>query len=177
MSGVEATGGSGQGVREKVEVIVEILEEHCGSYEDLNGLLEAQEEFLQENDLDGLRRVLAAQDEILARVATSEQRRHSAHLHLVEMSGGRHRDLRDIIAHFDLPGEMASRAGRAEARLRDLTSDIRQLNESNGRLVEQALHYVNYSLEAIRELALDAGTYRDGDRGNGPPSMLMDKRV
>ncbi len=159
------------------EDVVVALEQHCDAYRDLRELLAAQETALCENDLARLQKILAAQDEILGGIAVREEARHADHMLLLEWAGGEEIGLADILRRLNQDPGLIERATRADSRLHALTMEVRARNESNGELVRQALDFVNYSMETIRELAMDANTYRGPEKDSGePPSMLMDKK-
>ena len=161
-------------------VILEALDGHCASYEDLMALLEAQREALRDNDLQRLGRIILGQDDLLARVAVREEQRHAAYTKMLALAGVEEDEvvgLEDLVERMDLPPEIASRARQARARLSELTAEVRSLNEANGALVTEALKFVNFSLETIRQMAVEGMTYRDGEGSDGPPSMLMDRRL
>ncbi len=180
---VEATGSEARASRDAEELALEVLEAldgHCASYEDLMALLEAQREALRDNDLERLGRILLGQDEILARVALREERRHATYTRMLALAGVEDDEvegLEDLAERMGLSPGIAARARDSRGRLSQLTAEVRSLNETNGALVSEALKFVDFSLETIRQMAVDGMTYRDGDGGDGPPSMLMDRRL
>ncbi|MFP4200879.1 MAG: flagellar protein FlgN [Bacillota bacterium] len=156
--------------------VARLLSDHCRAYEDLKVLLKAQTEALRDDDLKRLQKILRGQDEILAGVVAREGTRCAVEARIEERTGSPGIDWEYLGREFAIPRETIEQAVRAEGRLKDLTGEISSINAANGELVEGALRFIRYSMEAIRVMALETNTYHDGEDPPEPPSVLLDHR-
>ncbi len=157
-----------------------ILDDHAGAYDTICDLLRQQREALKDNDLPELESLLRSQQEVILQVAGAEERRRQVQSELVDRLGLPAEDdptLQELEELPGVPGEYRSRLTRLRERVVQLTDEARRLNEENRELVQQALQFISYSINEIRNLADGRGVYGDGGRRDGGAgALMMDRR-
>ena len=160
-----------------VDQLADVLERHCGTYEDLCALLFSERDALMENDIDELASLLLAQQELMFQVATDEDVRMTIQSGLAASLGmDRDASLGDLLEQGDLSTSERDRLGRARARMSALVEQVESINEDNRDLVHQALKFIAYSLDGVRLLAGGGTTYdrtRSRDRSG---ALLVDRK-
>ncbi len=161
-----------------LEQLTDVLSDHCSAYRDLSVLLSAQTEALQKNDLSELSLLLRSQEELVSGITASEERRKGIQSQLAEKLQVRDNLLlSELLEMPGLPEGPGQRLSRLRENLVELTEQVRELNQENHELVQQALKFIGFSLDGLKSLAAGPDTYAGEDEDGISNSLMMDKKM
>lgn len=145
--------------RDVVKRTSELLEEQATIYGALLDLSRRKQRVLAQGSLDELERITRAEEALLWQAGRLEERRTSVQeelaLDLHQEPGAA--SLAELLER--LRDEERERCSGLCDRLREVSAELQAVNELNMRLIQQALSYVNFSLQALARLGGGQATY------------------
>lgn len=160
-----------------VQQLAEVLERHCGAYEDLCALLSSERDALKDNNIADLHALLLGQEGVILRIAADEEVREEIQS---ELAGSLGMDPESSLVDFLEQGGLSSfeknRLTRARTRMLELIERAGSINADNRDLVHQALKFIAYSLDGVRILAGGGITYDGGSSEDRSEALLMDEK-
>jgi len=154
-----------------------LLEEQATVYAALLDLSRRKQRVLTQGGLDELSRITRAEEALLWQAGRLEERRTALHGELsrhFNLDPGAV-DLQSLPARLD--GAERERCSEVLDHLRTVSSELEATNEVNTRLIQQALSYVNFSLQALARLGGGGATYAPGAALAGQARSLFDRRA
>ena len=168
-------------MNEKWETLLTVLQESVTLYQGLLLLGEEKRQALvgaQSAELDAVTR---REELMILEGARLEERRAKATAALATQykMAGQAPTLLMLSAAAE--PEMAQRLQACKAELDDAVQHLLRINETNGALIRQALHFVNYNLNLLTQCQADTTYCASGSRGgagkNGSSAMILDRKI
>ena len=167
-------------MNEKWETLLTVLQESVMLYKGLLLLGEEKRQALVEAQSAELDAVTRREELMILEGARLEERRAKVTAALA--------------THYNTPGttptismlsavaepEMAQRLQFCKAELDDAVQRLLRLNETNGALIRQALHFVNYNLNLLTQCQAETTYGSNGGRAGGDKgsaAMILDRTV
>lgn len=160
--------------------MLEILGEQVAAYRTLNEIALAKQKALVDGRIDDLMEVMQREEVEVARLQTLEDARYQQQIAMGEAVGLVPDDvtvtrLIEILSRQG--GTLASSLRQRQEELLGVMAEVSRLNELNGRLIQQSLAFVNFSLDLLLEP--DTATYGAGGRqqhGRGGRARLVNRQ-
>ncbi len=157
-----------------VERLKAILEEELSIYQKLLDFAHEKRKMLLEKFSTDLQTVVSQEEVLVQRLIDLEQERREL---VFQITGSFEATLDSAVEKIS-ESDGKSDVWLVGSRLRDVTSDIRQVNDENQRLLEQALELTQYSIKLITRVPGD-GTYGPAGKQTGkrPGPALIDRKA
>lgn len=166
-------------MKEQWEALIAILSDTVSLYKGLAKIGEEKRRALIEADTAGLDAVTRREELIILEGARLEERRAKATAVLANTNLFSHRrptlsELKNVAEP-----EVAEQLGTLSNELEAAVQSVVRINETNTRLIRQALHFVNYNLNLLTGSQAES-TYRPtgGKVTNGSRSaVILDRKI
>ena len=131
--------------------LIEILSEQTERHKELLGLSLEEKDAIVKNDIDNLQKLVSLKNIVISQNNKLEKKRLSLMADITEVLALKDKDI-DIKALSDLLEGKPEQAELVEAgrKLREVVVELKQVNDLNKELLENALDFVEYSLNALR---------------------------
>ena len=131
--------------------LIEILNEQTERHTELLGLSIEEKDAIVQNDIETLQKLVNLKNIVISQNNKLEKKRLSLMSDIVEVLALKDKDI-DIKALADLLEGKPEQAELIEAgrKLRDVVIQLKEINDLNKDLLENALGFVEYSLNALR---------------------------
>lgn len=154
------------------------LPSYIDTYQELVTLAKAKTQILVAGDIKGLDSLLAQETELLLTAKKLESQRNK----LVQEWG---KDAKwspaELTLEFiitQLSPEYKAEVEKNTVQLKSLIKELQGINKTNGELIEQALQFVNYTLEVMTSTNTGGATYgSDGHMGGKQTLKMLDQKV
>lgn len=147
-------------------------------YQNLVALAKEKTAILVQGDVQKLEALLAQETELLFAAGKLEKQRG---ILMQEWSAAAGWKAEEVTTQFILEQLEPSAKESIEQKtieLKPLLDELRALNKTNGELIEQALHFVNYSLELMSGHDAGGMTYgANGHLGDRQGYKILDQKV
>jgi flagellar biosynthesis/type III secretory pathway chaperone len=142
-----------------IDQLIDILSEQAARCEELLGLAKEKKDVIVKNDIEQLQKITGLENMVISQNNRLERQRISLAADIAEVLGKRGQVL-DIAALITCMEGQPQQEPLREAgnRLRSIINELKEVNDFNHTLIQNALDYVEYSLNVIRT----------GDRLTGP---------
>lgn len=154
------------------------LANYINTYKELVAIAKAKTQILVAGDIKGLDALLAQETEILLAAKRLENQRNKL---VQEWSQDAKWGFEDITLEFiitQLSPQNKMEAEENAVQLRSLIEELQQINLTNGELIEQALQFVNYTLEIMTSTNVGGSTYgADGNIGGKQSFKMLDQKA
>lgn len=157
-----------------IDELIRILSVILSTYKELYELQKKQTTVIVAGDMEKLQEILKREDAIITSLGELERARNDIVFEICQR-GNLNGDvsLTSIASIGIRGGELLE----LQARLKDVINDVSQQNSLNGKLVKQALEYIDRSINAIKSAMIqDNGIYK---REHSSENMisLFDRKV
>jgi flagellar biosynthesis/type III secretory pathway chaperone len=141
-----------------INQLIDILGEQATRCEELLGLAKEKKDVIIQNDIDELQKITNLENMVISQNNRLERQRISLAADIAEVLGKRGQVL-DLAALIECMAGQPQQEPLREAgdRLRGILAELKEHNDFNNLLIQNALEYVNYSLNLIRTSAQLAG--------------------
>ena len=131
--------------------LIEILNEQTERHTELLGLSVEEKDAIVQNDIETLQKLVNLKNIVISQNNKLEKKRLSLMADITEVLALKDKDI-DIKALADLLEGKPEQAELVEAgrKLRDVVIELKEVNDLNKELLENALGFVEYSLNALR---------------------------
>ena len=131
--------------------LIEILNEQTERHTELLGLSIEEKDAIVQNDIETLQKLVNLKNIVISQNNRLEKKRLALMADIVEVLALKDKDI-DIKALADLLEGKPEQAELVEAgkKLRDVVIELRDINDLNKDLLENALGFVEYSLNALQ---------------------------
>ena len=131
--------------------LIEILNEQTERHTELLGLSVEEKDAIVQNDVEMLQKLVNLKNIVISQNNKLEKKRLALMADIVEVLALRDKEI-DIKALADLLEGKPEQAELIEAgrKLRDVVIELKEVNDLNKELLENALGFVEYSLNALR---------------------------
>ena len=154
---------------EALSDLAALMDAQVGMLDDLCELGRKKTALLVDNDLTGLEAVVKAEQTLLWKIGRLEERRFRQQVLLAGDQGPEAARLNDLVRVA--PAELRQRLAALQERYGRNVTELGRLNETNRRLIEQALSFVDFTLELIAIARGSGQTYT----GKGKRKPVADK--
>jgi flagellar biosynthesis/type III secretory pathway chaperone len=169
---------AGEGLDEKLDRLVRLLETHAELHRRLLKIMEEKKTLLVQIQIEELEDVVAAEQAAIEVIAETERER----IALTEEVGSalglppRRTRLLDLINRVEDPHRELLLEVRDD--LRNIADEMDRLNRLNRTLVLHSLEHVHLFLSMLKGSDPHAKTYNQGgEEGGKPESILLDRRI
>ena len=133
--------------------LIEILNEQTERHTELLGLSNEEKDAIVQNDIDTLQKLVNLKNIVISQNNKLEKKRLSLVADIAEVLALKDKDI-DIKALADMLEGKPEQAELMEAgkKLRDVVIELKEINDLNKELLENALGFVEYSLNALRSV-------------------------
>ncbi|MCL2709097.1 MAG: flagellar protein FlgN [Defluviitaleaceae bacterium] len=144
-----------------IEQLLELMNEQASRYEDLLGLSKEKRGVIIANDIEGLQKITHLENILVSQNQKLEKKRQGVIRDISQVMG---KDETEMTLGA-LIGLMEGQAEQADLiktgnRIRETLNELSELNGCNASLVDNALDYIEYSLNLIRSaVEQDPGVY------------------
>ena len=137
-----------------LENLIEILNSESAEYEKLAELAEKKTPFIVKGDINNLGKITEDEQEIVGRIQKQEKLRKET---LADIANVVNRDVENLklinlIQMLEKQPEQQKMLVEAQGRLKTAIDRMRELNEKNSILLNDALDMVNFNLKMIQGL-------------------------
>jgi len=134
-----------------INQLIEIMNEQNERHEELLGLSLEEKDAIIQNDTDTLQNLVNLKQMVISQNNRIEKKRLSLVADIAEVLGQSKKDL-DLGELIDLLEGQKEQARLKESgeRLREIVYKLKDANDVNRELLNAALEYVNYSLNALQ---------------------------
>ena len=131
--------------------LIEILNEQTERHTELLGLSIEEKDAIVQNDIETLQKLVNLKNIVISQNNKLEKKRLSLVTDIAEVLALKGQEI-DIKALADMLEGKPEQAELVEAgrKLRDVVLELKQVNDLNKELLENALGFVEYSLNALR---------------------------
>lgn len=157
-----------------IDELVKILSAMLSTYEDLYELQKRQTAVIIAGDMEKLQEILRQEDAIITSLGELERARSD-----IVMEIFRRGNWKEEISLTDIAslGIRRDELLEIQNRLKSVINDVSQQNSLNGKLVKQALEYIDRSIDAIKSaMVQDNGIYKKESKQESVIS-LFDRKV
>ena len=134
-----------------IDQLTAILSEQAQRYEELLGLAHEKKDIIVQNDIEALQKITHLENMVISQNKRLEKQRLALAVDIADVLGRRGQDL-DIGTLLSLidgqPGQAELKA--AGDRIREILAQLKEANDFNNSLIQNALDYIEYSLNMIR---------------------------
>ena len=147
-----------------INSLIDILTEQEGLYKEVTALSLEKKEYIIQNDTEALRAILEKENSAVARALRADKERAGIMDNIAIVLGKEPSDitLSSIIASLKNQDESEALANIA-FRIQKAANEMKMANEDNKVLIESALGYIEYSINAIHSMNDDALLYAGDD--------------
>ena len=135
-----------------IQELIKILESEYDNYEQLCILAEKKKDVVIKGDVETLKVITASENELVGKNQKLEKERTSIMEDIANVLN-RNKDeltLTKLIELIDSQEEDAENLKDIQKRFRDKLNTLKNLNEKNGILIQQALSYVEYNVNVMQ---------------------------
>ena len=137
-----------------LENLIDVLNSESAEYEKLAELADRKTPIIVKGDIDNLGKITEDEQEIVARIQKQEKLRKEA---LADIANVVNRDVKtlkliNLIQMLEKQPEQQKMLVEAQGRLKTAIDRMRELNEKNSILLNDALDMVNFNLKMIQGL-------------------------
>ncbi|MCL2204240.1 MAG: flagellar protein FlgN [Defluviitaleaceae bacterium] len=160
-----------------IDQLIEILGEQNARCEELLGLALEKKDVIVQNDIDALQKITSLENMVISQNNRLERQRITLTADIAEVlgKGGQTLDITALIECMEGQPQQAPLIAAGE-KLRETLTKLKEHNDINQSLIQNALEYVEYSLNVIRTSAQLAGPdYPDNAQG-GPAGSFDAKQ-
>jgi flagellar biosynthesis/type III secretory pathway chaperone len=131
--------------------LIEIMNDQAQRYEELLGLSLEKKEAIVKNEIEELQKITNLEQRIVSQNNKLEKKRMALTADIAEVlgKGSQEITLGELITLMDGQDEQASLKAVGN-RIRDVMHKLGEANDLNNALIQNALDYVEYSLNVIR---------------------------
>ena len=131
--------------------LIKILNEQTERHTELLGLSIEEKDAIVQNDIETLQKLVNLKNIVISQNNKLEKKRLSLMADIVEVLALKDKDI-DIKALADLLEGKPEQAELIEAgkKLRDVVIELKEVNDLNKELLENALGFIEYSLNVMR---------------------------
>jgi flagellar biosynthesis/type III secretory pathway chaperone len=151
-----------------INQLIDILGEQATRCEELLGLAKEKRDIIVKNEIEALQKITNLENMVISQNNRLEKQRVSLAADIAEVLGKRGQVL-DIAALIECMAGQPQQEPLREAgnRLRTVLHELKEANDFNHVLIQNALEYVDYSLNLIRTSAQISGPeYPENVTGN-----------
>jgi len=138
-----------------MQQLLETMNDQAQRYEELLGLALEKKDVVVQNDVEGLQKITNLENILISQNNRLEKKRLSLVTDIAEVLGQRGNDL-DIAALIELMTGQPEEQKELKAvgdRIRDALKQLKEANDFNSSLIQNALDYIEYSMNLIRSSA------------------------
>jgi len=156
-----------------MEKLIQVMEEHASHCEALLSLGARKKEHIIKNEVDALRKLMVEENAIVGKVQRAEKARVQLIRDIADVLNERAdaltlTRLADIIREQDEHEPFT----RAAERMRTAVEALKVLNDQNKLLLENALEYIDFTINVIRSTYGDPSGYMPEDSQTPGRSFL-----
>lgn len=163
---------------EAISDLAELMDAQVVILDDLCELGRKKTGLLVDNDLAGLEAVVKAEQTLLWKLGRVEERRYRQQLLLAEATAPGTVRLSELVRAA--PGPLRQRLAALQEHYGQSVAELGRLNETNRRLIEQALSFVDFTLELIAAARGSGQTYTPAGKRKQPTEKgqpVLDSRA
>ena len=152
-----------------INQLIEVMNEQAERHSELLGLSVEEKDAIIQNDVDTLQKLVNLKNIVISQNNRLEKKRITLVNDIAEVLGHGKKDI-DLSELIELLDGQAEQAELREvgARLRQIVTELKEANDLNKELLESALEFVDYSLNALRStIAPEPPAYPTNIRGKG----------
>lgn len=154
-----------------IEAIISTLEHLEAVHQKMLEIAESKKKAIIKNDVESLIQLMNQETKVVKQIELLESQRIEAVHRFLQDKGIKSRlnlnvsELSRLV--FDI--EEKNRLQSIQSRLSDTLSSLKQANELNQKLIQQALEFIDYSLDVLVEKPYQEATYQNPltDRNGG----------
>jgi flagellar biosynthesis/type III secretory pathway chaperone len=160
-----------------INQLIDILGEQATRCEELLGLALEKKDVIIKDDIEQLQKITNLENMVINQNNRLERQRNDLLASIAEVLGKRGQ-IMDITALTEAMAGQAEQAPLREVgdRLREVLAKLKTANGTNRALIENALEYIDYSLNVIRTSAQLEGPEYPKHMQNEPISGTFDAR-
>jgi len=134
-----------------IDQLIDILGEQATRCEELLGLAREKKDVIIQNDIENLQKITSLENMVISQNNRLERQRESLAKDIAEVLGKRGQVM-DIAALIEAMAGQPQQEPLREAgnRIRGILADLKEANETNQMLIQNALDYIEYSLNVVR---------------------------
>jgi len=155
--------------------LIENLNELIGVYDELTALCREKKGYVIDNDAENIKRITALETSVVARVGRFDKERVSIIKDVCQVLGREESEL-TLTQLGDLISNQPEHKEYTEVveRLKTSAADLHEINEQNKTLINNAMDFIDFSVNAIRSTMDNspAGFGRDGEEYRESASFL-----
>jgi len=156
-----------------VNQLIDVMNEQVERHKELHGLSLEEKDAIIKNDIETLQKLVNLKNMVISQNNRLEKQRISLVADIAEVLGLKGQEL-DLAALVDLLDGQVEQAGLREVgkRLKEIVTELKEVNDINKELLETAIDFVEYSLNALRSTLMpEPAEYplkgQSGDDGKG----------
>jgi len=154
-----------------INQVIDIMNEQCERHSELLGLSHEEKDAIIQNDAETLQKLIQLKQIVISQNNRLEKKRLSLVSDIAEVLGqtNKNPNLGELIALLEGQKEQAMLREVGE-RLRKVVYELKEANDSNRELLQIALDYVNYSINALSTIVPEPSTMPIANRGVEEPT-------
>ena len=135
--------------------LLEIMDEQVERHKELLGLSLEEKDAIVQNDIETLGKLISLKNIVISQNNRLEKKRISLVNDIALVMGSDKTDI-DFASLVDIMKDLPEEEQLKDvgARLRDVVSDLKEANDLNRELLESALEYVEFSINALKTSVL-----------------------
>ena len=147
--------------------LINILKEQTKRFEELKGLALEKKDIIIKNDIDELQKITNLESIVVTQTNRLEKKRMAITSDIAMVLGKQGEEL-DLKTLEELLPDQPEKAELAEVgrQLRSVIQELKEANELNNSLIQNALEFVEYSLNVIRSTAESGMSGSDTPQGS-----------
>jgi len=167
-------------VDKEVNAVIDILTDEYGYYKDLVELSKSKKDIIIEGKVAELDKIVKLEQNMIFNIGQLERKREEEVSKLckaldIESTQVTITDLVNV-----LQPELKNRLEDIQSKLNETFSELKAVNDINGKLIEQSLEYIDYSINLVAGSGMETGSlYEDIDKNKGKQSKknIFDAKV
>lgn len=143
-----------------IHQLLELLNEQAARYEELLGLSREKRDAVVANDLESLQKITHLENLLASQTQKLERKRLAVTKDIALVLNKREHDLSLNVLIEAMDGQPEQEAlAETGRRIRTTLAELSDINENNAALIQNALDYVEYSLNIIRSSVSQSPAY------------------
>lgn len=160
-----------------INQLIDILGEQAARCEELLGLAKEKKDVIIKNDIEQLQKITNLENMVISQNNRLERERNTLTADIAEVLGkrGQAMNITALITAMEGQKEQEPLCAAGE-RLRAVLAELKEANDFNNTLIQNALEYIEYSLNVIRTSAQLEGPEYPEHIQTGPASGTFDAK-
>lgn len=160
-----------------VNKLIAIIEKECEAYQDALKIAKNKTEIVIEGKINELKNLTSAEQSLILQMGKLEGTREGIVGEIAKLLGKNPDELTitQILRH--ITGDLAGKLQECQKKIADVIKELQNVNRLNQKLIQDALEYINFSVNLFSNLQGNASIYgSDGKPAKGKKNFFDVKK-